>query len=282
MPRSRPEAISPTAHYTGMVWLQNGLSHPAFATLRGQALYYGLKAPLRALQLLGAPTVDGFLLARHRLIDQELEDAIESGRISQVVEIAAGLSPRGWRFAERYGDRLTYIEADLPDMAECKRQLLLDGGLDRDNHQIRTLNALNDDGPDSLRELVRELDPARGLAIISEGLINYFDTEAVLGMWRRFAGALAGFSEGLYLSDLFLDSNNGGTAKQIFQTLLSTFVRGRVHLLFDSETQACEELLHAGFAQARLLDPRDFRTGIPDCRRPGAETVRVIVARTGV
>ena len=282
MPRSHPEAISPTAHYTGMVWLQNGLSHPAFATLRGQALYYGLKAPLAALKLLGAPTVDGFLLARHRLIDQELEAAIESGRISQVIEIASGLSPRGWRFCERYGDRITYIEADLPDMAECKRQLLRDGGLDSEHHQIRDINALLDDGPDSLKALVRELDPARGLVIITEGLINYFDSETVLGMWRRFAGALAGFSEGLYLSDLFLDMNNGGAAKQIFQALLSTFVRGRVHLLFDSETQACEELLHAGFDQARLLDPHDYRTSIPDCRRAGAETVRVVMARTGV
>ena len=35
MPRANPELISPTAHYTGTVWLQHGLSHPAFATLQG-------------------------------------------------------------------------------------------------------------------------------------------------------------------------------------------------------------------------------------------------------
>jgi hypothetical protein len=26
------EAVSPTAHYTGYVWVRNGLSHPALAT----------------------------------------------------------------------------------------------------------------------------------------------------------------------------------------------------------------------------------------------------------
>ncbi len=281
MPRLRPEAISPTAHYTGTVWLQHGLSHPAFATLRGQALYYALKAPLAASSLFGGPTLEGFLLARHRLIDMQLEQAIESGEISQVIEIAAGLSPRGWRFAERYRERITYIEADLPDMAACKRKLLVDGGLDSEHHHICTVNALLDDGPGSLRELVQGLDPTRGLAIITEGLINYFDTEAVLAMWQRFAGVLSGFSHGLYLSDLHVRSVNDGVTTRAFMDMLSTFVRGRVHLHFDSETEACEEMLHAGFSQGQLLDPRSFAASVPDCRRAGAGLVRVVVARTG-
>lgn len=281
MPRKHPEAISPTAHYTGTVWLQNGLSHPAFATLRGQALYYSLKAPLAASGLLGGPTLEGFLLARHRLIDLQLEQAIESGEITQVVEIAAGLSPRGWRFAERYRDRITYIEADLPDMAASKRRLLVDGGLDSEHHHVCVVNALIDDGPDSLRELVQGLDPSRGLAIITEGLINYFDSEAVLDMWQRFAGVLSGFSHGFYLSDLHVRSVNESPATRAFMALLSTFVRGQVHLHFDSETEACEEMLRAGFSEGQLLDPRSFRASLPDCRRPGADLVRVVVARTG-
>ena len=57
------------------------------------------------------------LLARHHLIDHRLHAAIESGRVGQVIEVAAGLSPRGWRFASRYGSRLTYLEADLPATA---------------------------------------------------------------------------------------------------------------------------------------------------------------------
>ena len=46
-----------------------------------------------------------------RAIDTLLESAIEDCGVSQVIEVAAGLSPRGWRFARRNGDRLDYIEA---------------------------------------------------------------------------------------------------------------------------------------------------------------------------
>lgn len=280
MPRRRPEAISPTAHYTGTVWLQHGLSHPAFGTLRGQALYYALKAPLALSGSFGGPTLEGFLLARHRIIDLQLEEAIESGEISQVIEIAAGLSPRGWRFAERYRDRITYIEADLQAMADCKRELLVNGGLDSEHHHVSTLDALADSGPDSLATLASALDPERGLAIITEGLVNYFDTGTVLGMWQRFARTLSGFRHGLYLSDLHLRSLNEGVATRAFMQGLSTFVRGQVHLHFDSEPAASEALVRCGFNDAQLLDPHDFRATLPDCRRPGAGLVRVVSART--
>jgi hypothetical protein len=33
--RRGPDAVSPTAHYTGHVWVRNGLSHPELATWEG-------------------------------------------------------------------------------------------------------------------------------------------------------------------------------------------------------------------------------------------------------
>lgn len=278
MPRNHPEAISPTAHYTGNVWLQNGLSHPAFSTLRGQAFYYALKGPLALSGRLGGPTLEAFLLARHRLIDLQLELAIESGQITQVIEVAAGLSPRGWRFIDRYRERITYIEADLPGMAVRKRRLLDDGGLESPNHHVAGVNALADDGPDSLDTLALALDPTQGTAIITEGLINYFDTETVVAMWQRFARVLSRFPRGLYLSDLHLGSTNQGVAVDAFMKLLSTFVRGQVHLHFHSEAEAAAALREAGFDQAVLFDPRAFADRIPDCGRPGAGLVRVVAA----
>src|SRR6476646_6893471 len=97
MAERRSETISPTAHYTGYTWFANGLSHPAFATKEGRVFYETLRPANAAAR------------------------AIASGRVSQVVEIAAGLSPRGWRFAKEHGAALTYVEADLPHMAERKR-----------------------------------------------------------------------------------------------------------------------------------------------------------------
>src|SRR5688572_15605351 len=118
------ERISPTAHYTGYVWFANGLSHPAFVSREGRLLYSVLRPANAASRAVGGPTLEGMLLARHRVIDHLLEQEIAAGRITQVVEIAAGLSPRGWRFARRHGDRLRYVEADLPEMAARKRDIL--------------------------------------------------------------------------------------------------------------------------------------------------------------
>src|SRR5437763_12606727 len=95
------DSISPTAEYTGYVWSRNGRSHPALSTLTGRAFYESLRPPMIASRLVGGPTIEAFLLARHRLIDLLLAGWIDDGRISQVLEIACGMSPRGWRFAER-------------------------------------------------------------------------------------------------------------------------------------------------------------------------------------
>ena len=96
-------SISPTAHYTAAVWAHNGLSHPALATPTGRLMYWSAQPAMAVTQAFGGARLEDFLLARHLLIDSLLEGAIERGEISQVIEIAAGMSPRGWRFAERYG-----------------------------------------------------------------------------------------------------------------------------------------------------------------------------------
>src|SRR4051794_17218076 len=112
-------AISPTAHYTGETWVRNGLSHPRLATWQGRVLHGSLALPNAASRVLGGPSLEGLLLARHRIVDALLEELIDGG-VSQVIEAACGMSPRGWRFSERYGERLAYVEADLPAMARRK------------------------------------------------------------------------------------------------------------------------------------------------------------------
>ena len=116
--------MSPTAHYTGYVWFRNGLSDPALATRQGRFLFESLQGAALVSRALGGPTLEGYLLARHVAIDTLLTAAIERDGITQVLEVAAGLSPRGLRFHRRYGDRLTYVEADLPDMAARKERAL--------------------------------------------------------------------------------------------------------------------------------------------------------------
>lgn len=244
-------AVSPTAHYTGETWVRNDLSHPQLATWQGRFLHGALALPNAASRALGGPTLEGLLLARHRIIDSLLEDLIDGG-VSQVVEIACGMSPRGWRFSERYGDRLTYVEADLPAMAARKREALARMGSLGEGHRVADLDVLRDGGPGSLEALVEELDPAGGLVIITEGLLSYFDDETVDALWARFAKALARFDKGAYLSDLRFARRDRGLPERTFDVILGAFVRGKVHAYRGDETTAEAELRAAGFTQASL------------------------------
>lgn len=270
--------ISPTAHYTGYVWFAHGHSHEAFATKTGKLFYQSLRAPNAFAAATGLASLEGMLLARHRLLDLRLRRAIDTGEVSQVIEIACGLSPRGWRFRQRYGDRLTYVEADLPGMIANKRAILAELGGETAHHRTAEVDALADDGPTSVAALCASLDPARGTAIVTEGLINYFDRETVEAMWRRFAHALGRFPTGRYLSDVIVRDGNRGPIVTGFSWLLSAMVRGRVFMHFGSADEADATLADSGF-EPDVLDPRDFADELPGLERAGAGRVRIIDAR---
>ncbi len=267
---NRSEAISPTAHYTGYVWAHNGLSHPELATIQGRVMYESLRPTMMASRALGGPTLEGYLLARHRAIDVLLARAIERDGVTQVIEVAAGLSPRGWRFTERYGEELTYVEADLPGMASRKRQALERMGSLSDRHRVARVDALSDDGPDSIAALTAPLDQDQGLAIITEGLLGYLSRDTVEGIWRRFARALGPFRTGRYISDMYLASV-ANVQVRAFRKLLSGFVRGRVYLHYDTAEQALAAVGAAGFARAELHVAGDLAGEALDA---GAETRR--------
>jgi O-methyltransferase involved in polyketide biosynthesis len=278
--RRGSDAISPTAHYTGHVWGRRDLSHPELATAEGRLLYGVLSPAMTFSRVLGGPTIEGLLLARHRVIDELLAEAIDSGRVTQVIEAACGMSPRGWRFSERYGERLTYVEADLPGMADRKRRALARMGADDDRHRVVELDALRDSGPQSLASVAAELDPDAGLAIITEGLLTYFREDDVVGMWRRFATVLAGFPDGLYLADIHLGEDGPALTDRAFRALLSTFVRGPVSAHFEGERGALQALRDAGFAEARVTRA-DRHPAAGDARRdPGATRIHIVEATT--
>jgi O-methyltransferase involved in polyketide biosynthesis len=269
-------AISPTAHYTGETWVRNGLSHPQLGTWQGRLLHGTLALPNAASRRLGGPSLDGLLLARHRIIDALLDDLIEGG-VGQVIEAACGMSPRGWRFSERYGDRLTYVEADLPAMAQRKREALAQMGSLNDHHRVVDLDVLLGGGPGSLEALIETMDPAKGLAIITEGLLTYFDDATVEALWARLARALRPFSTGVYLADLRLARSYRGVSERAFEVILSAFVRSKVHPYRGDEATAEAALRAAGFERARL-HPGDKHPAAADISEPGAGMLCIVEA----
>jgi O-methyltransferase involved in polyketide biosynthesis len=274
--RRGPEAVSPTAHYTGHVWGRNDLSHPALRTRQGRLFFAALQPAMRLNRAVGGATLEGMLLARHRAIDGLLEAAIEERGVSQVIEVACGMSPRGWRFGARYGDRLTYVEADLPAMARRKRRALERIGSLSDAHRIVELDALAEDGPTSLGAVAAGLDRDRGLAIVTEGLLGYLPPAQVAAAWQRFAALLGEFPSGRYLSDLHVASESGGARVRAFRLFLSSFVRGRVHLHFADAAEAEAALLGAGFSTASVR-PAGARVAADD----GGARVQVLEAAVG-
>lgn len=269
--------IGPTAHYTGQVWCRHGLSHPELETAAGRVFHAALAPSMAASRALGGPTLEGMLLARHRIIDALLSEAIESGEVTQVIEVAAGMSPRGWRFAERYGDRIEYIDADLPDMAAQKRRALEGAG---SRVRVEEVDALRDDGSGSLAAVAATLDRGAGLAIVTEGLLSYLPTGAVRATWRRFAHALSGFRSGLYLSDLHAGRTSAASIDRAFITALSTFVGGRVQTHFAGTDEAVAELRAAGFADARLHRGHEHLAAGDAAADPGSRRVQIVEART--
>ena len=279
--RRGPQTISPTAHYTGYVWARQGLGPKQLATREGRLFFQSLQPLMTVNGLIGGPTVEGFLLARHRLIDLLLTEAIEAGTVTQVVEIAAGMSPRGQRFAEAYGDRITYVEADLPGMAARKREALTSLGSLGDHHQVVDIDALRDVGPDSLAAVTGTLDSSQGVAFITEGLLNYLSPDDVRGLWARIAAAGEGFPHAVYLSDLHLAGENSDMLTRLFSLALGTFVRGKLHFHFEDVAEAEHELLVAGFETATLHLPAEFADRIPGADSTNARGVRVVEARLG-
>lgn len=271
---SDPGTISPTAHYTGQVWLRNDLSHPLLGTTEGRLLFESLEPAMRASRALGGPSLEPYLLARHQAIDARLAHAIERDQITQVLEVAAGMSPRGWRFAGRYGERLTYVEADLPAMAARKRRALERIGSLSDRHRVVDCDALRQGGPLSLETIADGLDHGAGLAVVTEGLLGYLAPDDVESLWRRLATELHGFSRGRYVSDVHLGSSQNAFVRG-FRLALSAFVRGRVYLHFADAADAEAQLRACGFDAAAVRPAAELRAD-----RSGAQLAHILEAST--
>ena len=270
--------ISPTAWYTGYVWYRHGLA-PRELVQRGGPAMFWLLQPLMwaAAPFVGGLTLERMLLQRHRILDRLLVDAIEAGEVTQVLEIAAGFTGRGLRFAKKH-PQLRYIETDLPHQIGQKRGIV--GGRAPPNLEFRELDVFAD-GERSLEAAFAALDPGQGVAVITEGLINYFDTPTVRGLWTRIATGLSGFAHGRYLADLRLtDARTQFVAVRFFMAGLGAFARGQVHAHFDGEGKAREAARGAGFEHAELHQGSDWADRLDIFVGRRGDILQVIDART--
>ena len=270
---------SSTAHLTSYVWHRHGLSHPALTSRLGWLVYWTM-APVQAgYRYLGrGPTFEAVLLWRHALIDRLLSHAVEETGVTQIIELAAGWSGRGWRFKRKYGARITYLESDLAGVARRKRAVLEDAGILMAGHDVAVIDALSESGDQSLAAVAsRRFDPTQRTAIVTEGLLNYIPRPVVEALWRRIALVLGRFPHGVYLSDLYVgDKGIEWIGSRAFRAALSALTMNRTYIDFPTSDAAAQALTACGFDTVQVHDPARLSELVSDSHLEGGALVRVL------
>mgnify|MGYP003548481082 CR=1 FL=1 len=261
---SQHRHISFTAHYTGYIWYQMGMSHPALATNKGKFLTK-LVNPFEtwAERIVGG-SMRTTLKQRHQMIDKALTRLIEQHPNLQVIEIAAGLSPRGWRFRNQYPN-IRYIEVDLPDMAQVKQHALIEAG--QAQAEVLAIDLFTPE----LKTLFDRLEQNAPVVIISEGLINYFTKENLQQLWQSFAQYGATFPEFYYLTDLYPEPTQHRLAKLIWQSskLLKVMSRSAFSFHFQTPTEVINFFKMCGFSQVQVQQPSQDSLDVKDSEHVG-------------
>ncbi|AYA03703.1 class I SAM-dependent methyltransferase [Acinetobacter sp. WCHAc010034] len=245
--------ISFTAHYTGYIWYSMGISHPVFATGKGKML----AKLLHPLESWAEKHVGGSmrttLRQRHRIIDNQLTQLIQQQPDLQILEIACGLSPRSWNFRQKF-PQLDYRELDLPEMAEIKTKALQQ--LDQQAPQVLTADIFTQD----FERIFQGFDPGRPLAVISEGLINYFDKTLLNKLLQGITEYAQDFKALHYLTDIYPEPVKNKLANFIWTSskLLKVMSRSSFTFHFINPQEVQTFFGNAGFSSVEVIQPTAF------------------------
>lgn len=242
--------ISFTAHYTGYIWYSMGISHPVFATSKGKFLAK-LVHPLEswAEKHVGG-SMRTTLKQRHQMIDEQLGALIKQHPNLQILEIASGLSPRGWSFRQQYPD-IDYRELDLPDMAQIKTQALKQ--IDQTSPAVLSADLFSAD----FARAFEVFDPNRPLVVVSEGLINYFNKDMLTQLLQGIVEYGQQFDQLYYLTDLYPEPVKNKLANFIWSSskLLKWMSRSAFGFHFVSPPEATQFFKQAGFHTVAVHQP---------------------------
>lgn len=247
---SKHRHISFTAHYTGYIWYKMGISHPQLATPQGKFLAQ-LAHPFEscAEKFLGA-SMRSTLKTRHQLLDAQLTELLADDPQLQVLEIAAGLSPRGWWFRQHYPG-INYRELDLPAMAQTKQQALKH--IEQYSPEVMAFDLFSDE----FKQAFEHFNPEQRLVVISEGLINYFDKPLLQQLIQSIAQHGQSFQQLHYLTDLYPEPIKHKLAQVIWSSskLLKLISRSAFSFHFVSPQQVQHFFQQAGFQHVQVIQP---------------------------
>ncbi len=208
------------------------------------------------------------LLHRHTAINRLLANAA----CPQVIEIAAGFSPRGSRVSE--DPSVDYVEVDLPEVVELKRKQLQNSAdgrrvLTRKNFRLQ---------PGDVTQLDFSTFAQLPTFIVTEGLMMYFNREQQLNIWRNFANHIKACG-GEYAFDYIpLDDEPPRSALgKLFSFVRSLWLKPTYAYDERTRVQIADDLRAAGFSQVDIYNSADIAR---EWQLPQAEIpTRVIVYR---
>lgn len=276
-PATDTSRISISAHYTGYIWYKNGLSHKQFVTPMGRTAYWALKPMNVFMQAMVGASIDTFLLQRHFVLDHLVEQAISEG-YEQIVELAAGLSSRGYLIKKTHPN-VHYVEGDLPGMSARKAELLDNLGR-MEGHITQPCNILDKAGVQSIEALLGSLDQSKKTLIITEGLVNYFDLETIRTVWSRMAKVMKGFPQARYITEVYpkLEQHPSYKYVKVAQKVVGFFTQGDYPLHYNSNESMQQGFLEDGFTRVNVTAPEDYYDQLDMPTSSRQSLVRLVVA----
>lgn len=206
------------------------------------------------------------LLHRHGAINYLLKHS----ECRQVIEIAAGFSPRGCSQSEDAGMR--YFEVDMPEVIALKRQQL--AGTEAGRSVLARSNFVLMNGDIRSPDLF-EMFPKQPSFVITEGLMMYFYREEQMQIWKNIAEFI-GRHGGQYVFD-YLPIPDEPRRSALGRMLNRLQGKKPQTFKYDNRTreEVAQDLHAAGFKNVCAYDCREI-AAIWDLPYPTANT-RVII-----
>lgn len=250
-------SLSVTALYTAGAWAWSDRPGAAlYASTATQRVFGTVNGVLRIASwfVRDAPSLRHGLVQRHVMLDAVTREAIEKGA-GAILELAAGLSPRGAAFSAQ--PSVSWTEVDLPPVVAYKTELLARSPAGREVLARPNLVRVAADLRDAdLRALVSPQGP---MVVLAEGLLMYLDDDARADLFARVRDLLRPHG-GTFAFDLVppAEKPRPGFIARLLGGWMRRFTGGEGLSEAPTTTDDVLAMLRdAGFGDVRSLLPAD-------------------------
>ncbi|MEM9409874.1 MAG: class I SAM-dependent methyltransferase [Planctomycetota bacterium] len=134
--------------------------------------------------------------------------ASSSLTINQIIEFAAGISPRGFQWSQMSPGTI-YVESDLPQLMIHKSKRIRNALLQRETVNRGILHCCAADVLDweSVSRPLQDFDSTLPLIIVTEGLLLYFTKQEMEQFWRNMYKLLSQHPHAVWITDLVTREN---------------------------------------------------------------------------